>query len=131
MRVRVRLLTAFLLILMPAAALAGIDARMLRMPDVSAEQIAFVYAGDIWVAPKEGGTAQRLSTPAGQEAFPRFSPDGRWVTYVSDESGRDEIYVRPFPGPGGKWQVSSGGGARPRWSSDGSGLVFLRGNHLL
>ncbi len=48
---------------------------MLRQPDVSATQIAFVYAGDIWVAPKGGGTAQRLSSPAGEESFPRFSPE--------------------------------------------------------
>ena len=45
-----------------------------------------------------------------------FSPDGRWLAYVSDESGRDEVYVRPFPGPGGKWQVSTGGGSDPTWS---------------
>jgi len=54
----------------------GIDARMMRYPDVSATQIAFVYAGDIWVAPKSGGPALRLSSPKGEESFPRFSPDG-------------------------------------------------------
>ena len=56
-------------------ALAGqVDARMFRYPDVSATQIAFVYAGDIWVVPKTGGVANRLSSPLGEEAFPRFSP---------------------------------------------------------
>ncbi len=52
----------------PAA--GGIAARMMRYPDVSATQIAFVYAGDIWVAPKSGGVAQRLSSPKGEESFP-------------------------------------------------------------
>ena len=58
----------------PAA--AQIDARMFRQPDVSATQIAFVYAGDIWLVPKSGGIATRLSSPPGEESFPRFSPDG-------------------------------------------------------
>ena len=49
-----------------------------------------------------------LSTPA-NEGAPMFSPDGRWLAYSSDESGRYEVYVRPFPGPGGKWQISTGG----------------------
>src|SRR5262245_51270978 len=50
----------------------AIDARMFRFPDVSQTQIAFVYAGDIWLAPKTGGFAQRLSSPRGEESFPRF-----------------------------------------------------------
>src|SRR5262245_58173336 len=49
---------------------SGVDARMLRFPDVSSTQIAFVYAGDIWVAPKTGGEAERLSSPKGEESFP-------------------------------------------------------------
>jgi tricorn protease len=56
---------------------AHIDARMMQMPAVSKSQIAFVYAGDIWIAPKTGGAAARLSSPRGEEQFPRFSPDGR------------------------------------------------------
>ena len=58
---------------------AAIDARMLRYPDVSAEQIAFVYAGDVWIVSKTGGAARRLSTPRGEESFPRFSPDGAQI----------------------------------------------------
>jgi Tol biopolymer transport system component len=54
-----------------------------------------------------------------------FSPDGRWIAYQSDESGRYEVYIRPFPGPGGKWQVSSGGGTRPRWRGDGKELFYM------
>ncbi len=55
----------------------------------------------------------------------QFSPDGRWVAYTSDESGRNEVYVQSFPGPGGKWQVSTQGGSEPLWRSDGKELFYL------
>lgn len=54
-----------------------------------------------------------------------FSPDGRWVAYASNESGRWEVYVAPFPGPGGNWKISSGGGTEPRWRADGKELFYL------
>jgi Tol biopolymer transport system component len=65
-----------------------------------------------------------VSTPF-EERGGQFSPDGRWVAYQSNESGRFEIYVQPFPGPGGKWQVSTAGGTDPRWRPDGKELFFL------
>jgi serine/threonine-protein kinase len=58
------------------------------------------------------------------EYMAAFSPDGKWIAYRADESGRYEIYVRPFPGPGGKWQISSNGGSEPYWSTDGSRIFF-------
>jgi serine/threonine-protein kinase len=58
------------------------------------------------------------------EAEADFSPDGRWVTYQSNESGRNEIYVRPFPSGPGKWQISTGGGAYPRWGLDGRQVYY-------
>jgi hypothetical protein len=54
-----------------------------------------------------------------------FSPNGRWVAYQSNESGRYEIYIRPFPGPGRQWPVSTAGGAQPRWKSDGKELYWI------
>jgi len=57
------------------------------------------------------------------EDIATFSPDGRWLAYVSFESGSAEVYVRPFPGPGGKWQVSTGGGF-PKWSPNGKELFY-------
>ncbi|HXY70400.1 MAG TPA: protein kinase [Gemmatimonadales bacterium] len=62
---------------------------------------------------------------------PTLSPDGRWMAYVSDESGRPEVYVRPFPGPGGRWQISSGGGSEPRWSPTGREIFFRSGTAMM
>jgi len=64
-----------------------------------------------------------LATPV-NEANGRFSPDGRWLAYASDESGRYEVYVRPFPGPGGKWQISAAGGGQPVWNRNGKELFY-------
>ena len=60
-----------------------------------------------------------------------FSPDGRWLAYVSDESGRYEIYVQPYPGPNGKWQISTGGGTEPRWNPKGRELFYRSGNKMM
>jgi len=59
------------------------------------------------------------------ERYPEFSPDGRWLAYASDESGRFEVYVQPFPRGGGKWQVSSEGGCAPLWARNGKQLFYL------
>jgi serine/threonine-protein kinase len=71
-----------------------------------------------------------LQTPFNETA-PAFSPDGRWLAYVSNESGRNEIYVRPFPGPGPKWQLSTDGGAEPVWAHSGKELFYTNGDKLL
>jgi serine/threonine-protein kinase len=68
-------------------------------------------------------TTAFLNSPA-REAYPEFSPDGRWMAYVSDESGRYEVYVRPFPGPGGKWLISQEGGSEPLWARNGKQLYY-------
>jgi eukaryotic-like serine/threonine-protein kinase len=64
-----------------------------------------------------------LQTSA-QESGARFSPDGRWLAYVSDASGRNEVYVQPYPGPGSRWQVSSDGGGQPVWNRNGRELFY-------
>jgi len=74
------------------------DARMLRFPDVSAEQIVFAYAGDLWVVSRQGGTARRLSSPKGQEMFPKFSPDGSRIAFSGNYDGNTDVYVMPTGG---------------------------------
>ena len=69
-----------------------------------------------------------LAQPMINELNPEVSPDGKWLAYQSDESGQNEVYVRPFPGvQDGRWQISRAGGTRPRWSKDGRELYFLAG----
>jgi serine/threonine-protein kinase len=72
---------------------------------------------------KPGKPTVFLNSPAVQ-LEPMFSSDGRWLAYYSSETGRNEVYVRPFPGPGGKWQVSSDGGSYPTWSRTRPELFF-------
>jgi serine/threonine-protein kinase len=72
---------------------------------------------------KPGKPSVFLGTPA-NEAEPMFSPDGRWIAYTSNESDRPEVYVRPFPGPGGKWQISTGGGFEATWSKTRRELLY-------
>ncbi len=72
-----------------------------------------------------------LIDTAFRETWPAISPDGRWIAYTSNESGREEVYVRPFPDVGlGRWQVSTDGGKMPRWTKRGRELIFRRGSDL-
>jgi serine/threonine protein kinase/Tol biopolymer transport system component len=63
--------------------------------------------------------------------WPQFSPDGRWVAYMTNDSGREEVYVQPFPGPGGKWMVSTDGGNYPRWASSGREIFFRNADKMM
>jgi serine/threonine protein kinase/Tol biopolymer transport system component len=87
---------------------------------------------DLWALPLEG---TRSPFPVVQTRFAedegQFSPDGRWIAYRSNESGRLEIYVRPFPGPGGARRVSVGGGSQPRWRRDGKELFYVAADDRL
>ena len=101
------------------------DARMLRFPDVSAKEIVFVYAGDLWIVPRQGGTARRLSSPKGQEMFPKFSPDGSLIAFNGNYDGNTDVYV-----------VSAQGGTPKRlthhpdtdmvvdWYPDGGSILY-------
>ncbi len=94
------------------------------------KSIAFMSRGketgwDIWILPAvgEGKATPFVKTPF-PELIPVFSPDSRSLAYVSSESGRNEVYVQSFPGPGGKWQISTAGGGEPHWRADGKELFY-------
>jgi Tol biopolymer transport system component/tRNA A-37 threonylcarbamoyl transferase component Bud32 len=86
---------------------------------------------DIWVLRMSDRKAQPFLRTPFNESVPRFSPDGRWLAYVSDESGRYEIYVQSYPGPGGKSQISTDGGTEPVWNPNGRELFYRIGDKMM
>jgi len=87
---------------------------------------------DIWLVSLEGKRqGLRWLDTSYAETAAAFSPDGRWIAYVSDESGRQEVYVRPFPGPGGRTKISSEGGAEPVWPRGGRELLYRNADQFL
>jgi Tol biopolymer transport system component len=89
-------------------------------------------ATDLYVMNADGSGEPRpfASTPY-DELNPRFSPDGRWIAYTSDESGRPEVYIKPFHAPGAKFQVSTEGGVGPLWSRDGKELFYASRDRMM
>ena len=87
---------------------------------------------EVWVMPMFGDRKPYVFLQGKYNTrFPVFSPDGKWMVYVSNESGTDQVYVAPFPGPGGKWQISTGGGSRPSWRRDGREIIYLAADDKL
>jgi Tol biopolymer transport system component len=78
-----------------------------------------------------GGEPEPLLAGPSAEGSLTFSPDGRWMAYASDQSGRYEVYVQPYPGPGGKWQLSTDGGKGPIWSHDGREIFYTHGERMM
>jgi serine/threonine protein kinase/Tol biopolymer transport system component len=95
-------------------------------------EIAPTTGYDIWVLPVDGDHKPQpfLNTPF-NEGVPRFSPDGPFLAYSSDKSGRREIYVRPFQVPGQEWLISTDGGNEPVWSRDGQRLFYVNGDKMM
>ena len=97
------------------------DGKLILYTELNAKSRA-----DIWILPLEG---DRTPQPFLQDDFnkwsAKFSPNVKWVAYSSDESGQEQVYVRPFPGPGGEYQVSTTGGSRPTWRHDGKELFYV------
>jgi hypothetical protein len=100
---------------------------------------ALVYHGvrpeqakaEIWQAGLADHARHQVLAAAFHNFNPSLSPDGRWMAYQSDESGRFEVYVRPYPGPGGRWQVSLNGGTEPVWSPTGGEIFYRSGDAMM
>jgi len=121
------------------------DARVLldglggHMPSLNPEATLMAFyvvdpetARDLWAAPTDGsGEPFVLLRTDSNEAVPKVSPDGRFVAYQSDASGRWEVYIMPFPRGEGRWQVSVGGGEHPRWNPRGGELFFDTGDAIM
>jgi serine/threonine-protein kinase len=92
-------------------------------PDTTFEILTLPIEGNEKSGWKAGEPKPFMNSPS-SEMEPAFSPDGRWLAYQSNESGGYEVYVRPFPGPGGKWPISTGGGVFPEWSRNSKELFY-------
>ncbi len=99
--------------------------RLLRYADISKDRVVFAYAGDLWIASREGGAARRLTSGVGDELFPKFSPDGKWIAFTGEYDGNPDVYV-----------ISAEGGEPKRltfhpsndivlgWTPDGKNILF-------
>ena len=96
-----------------------------RFADISKDRVVFAYAGDLWISPREGGAARRLTSNVGDELYPKFSPDGKWVAFTGEYDGNPDVYV-----------ISAEGGEPKRltfhpsndivlgWTPDGKNILF-------
>src|SRR5262245_36074146 len=99
--------------------------RLLRMPTVSANQIAFAYAQNIWVVPRSGGIARRVTSFQGQTTNPHFSPDGKWIAFSGEYAGNFDVYVVAADGGEPKrltWHP--GADTVQGWTPDGRSILF-------
>jgi tricorn protease len=113
----------FIVLFIPA--IAQINAGLYRYPDVSKTQIVFTYANDLWIIPKQGGEAIKLSSPAGVELFPKFSPDGNSIAFTGNYDGNKDVYVIPTSGGIPLRLTSHGYPDRVvGWQPDGKRILF-------
>jgi Tol biopolymer transport system component len=91
-----------------------------------------VTSSDLWLLSLENSYELRpfKQTPAAERQG-SLSPDGRWMAYASNESGRSEVYVEPVPGPGGRWQISTNGGEQPRWARNAREIFYRNGTKMM
>ncbi|MEO6638128.1 MAG: PDZ domain-containing protein, partial [Ginsengibacter sp.] len=107
---------------------AQTDAGLYRYPDVSRTQIVFTYSNDLWIMPKAGGEAVKLSSPLGVESFPRFSPEGKSIAFTGNYDGNKDVYVLPVTGGIPVRLTSHGGSDRVvGWQPDGKRVLFASG----
>src|SRR5260370_3492718 len=96
------------------------EGRLMRFPDIYRTKVAFVYGGDLWLASTSGGVARRITSHAGRELFPKFSPDGKWIAFTGQYDGNFNVYVIPSDGGQPKHLTFYQGGAQPLTNRMGS-----------
>jgi eukaryotic-like serine/threonine-protein kinase len=95
-------------------------------------KVAFTRAGDVFtVSASEPHTVQPLLNTTADERFPEFSPDGKWLAYTSNESGRFELYVQPYGGPGRRVTLTSSGATEPAWSKNSDEIFYINNGRMM
>src|SRR6185436_3426471 len=119
------LLLCALLCLVTFVPAFGQGTRLLRHPTVSRDQIAFEYAGDLWLVSRSGGQARRITSTQGVEIEPQFSPDGTQIAFTATVAGNTDVYVVPVSGGNPKRLTYHPGNDRARgWTPDGQRVIF-------
>src|SRR4249920_1308843 len=119
---------ALLLCLSISATANDQGTRLLRHPTVSRDSVAFEYAGDLWIVPRSGGQARRLTSTPGVEIDPHFSPDGSQIAFTATVAGNTDVYVVPTAGGDPKRLTYHPGADRVRgWTPDGKRVIFASG----
>lgn len=110
------------------AGTASAQTKLLRFPDIHGDKVVFTYAGDLWTAPATGGTATRVTAHPGLELFGKFSPDGKWIAFMGQYDGDEQVYVIPVAGGVPKqltWYPARGP-LPPRWGYDNQVMGWTR-----
>jgi len=113
------------------------EGRLMRFPDISKDKIAFMYGGNLWLVPRDGGVARRVTSDEGRDLFPKFSPDGKWLAFTGQYDGNFNVYIIPAEGGQPKQLTFYQGQAQPlsdrmgilnevlTWTPDSQRVVFL------
>jgi tricorn protease len=113
------------------------EGRLMRFPDIYKDKIAFMYGGDLWLASSNGGVARQITSHAGRELFPKFSPDGKWIAFTAQYEGNFNVYIIPSDGGQPKQLTFYQGSGTPlsdrmgihnevvTWFPDSKHIVFL------
>src|SRR5947208_3116929 len=121
-------LAAALFLLLGAAAVAAAPIQLARHPDYHAGKITFSYLGDIWVANEDGSNVQRLTDNRAHEAYPRFSPDGKWIAFSSNRYGNNDVFVvAATGGTPRRLTYHTGNDEVVAWTRDSQNVVFRSG----
>jgi tricorn protease len=106
-------------------AAAAPETHLMRYPDISKDNVVFSYAGDLWIVPRAGGAARRLTSHPGDELFPKFSPDGKWIAFTGEYDGNQDVYVIPSAGGEPKrLTYHPGADVVLGWTPDGKKILF-------
>lgn len=125
------IVVGFILSVIVSSAIAQDETLLLRQPTVSADHVAFVYAGDIWIVSRDGGDATRLTVHPGIESGPVFSPDGEWIAFTGNYDGNVDVYVVPVKGGSPRRLTFHPDVDYARgWSPDGERILFVSPRNL-